>query len=136
MKHLVNGVALAALLAIAAPVWAQNAPQNAPMTPAPAARNAATAMPSASAGMAAAGDTTAQPQRRMRQAAKRSSSRRQAASSDDQRTDDLNRQELQRLQSGGAASGGMTGTRGGASGMPGAGNPQVPPGSGPRPSGR
>jgi hypothetical protein len=98
MKHLLNGVAIAAALAFAAPVWAQQQPQynpatpgatgtGAPMTPAPAEPSSATipahhAMHHAHAMHAhhmrmakqahAAGDTTAA----------------------------LNRQELARIQSG------------------------------------
>jgi hypothetical protein len=37
MKHLLNGVAIAAVLAIAAPVWAQNPPGGTPPAPAPGA---------------------------------------------------------------------------------------------------
>ncbi len=95
MKHLLNGVAIAAALAIAAPAaWAQ-----APMTPkaAPAApKAAAPAAPAAGAPMA----PTASKQRHKRGA--RHYARRGGAVS---MTDQLNREELARIQSGGAPRG-------------------------------
>jgi hypothetical protein len=91
MKHLLNGVAIAAALAIAAPVWAQ-----APMKPAsPAAPKAATApaAPAAAAAPAAPAAAKVRKKRGGTHMAKRG-----AAST----TDDLNRAELARIQGGGA----------------------------------
>jgi hypothetical protein len=90
MKHLLNGVAIAAALAIAAPVWAQ-----APMKPAsPAAPKAAAAAPAAGAPAAPAAAKQRHKRGPMRVA------KRGAAEST---TDQLNRQELARIQGGGAA---------------------------------
>jgi hypothetical protein len=88
MKHLLTGVAMAAALAIAAPVWAQNAPMT-PSSPAPAAK--APAAPKA----AAATPTAKKPMKR-RMASKR-------MGSGDQMTEQLNQQELQRIMGGGGA---------------------------------
>jgi hypothetical protein len=86
MKHLFTGVAIAAVLAISAPAWAQNAP----MKPAaPAASKPAAAAPMAKKPMA-----------------KRVMHRRMHASADhDSMTEQLNRQELARIQGGGAGAG-------------------------------
>ena len=90
MKHLLNGVAIAAALAIAAPAaWAQTAP----MTPgAPMAPAASAAAPAAKA-----------------PAAKRHRAKRHARSGGkvkmsrgDQMTEQLNREELARIQGAGA----------------------------------
>jgi len=115
MKHLLNGVAIAAALAIAAPAaWAQ-----APMTPkaAPAAPKAAA--PAAGAPMA----PTASKQRHKR-GGKRYARRGGAVSM----TDQLNREELARIQSGGAASmpqPGLAGQPNELRGIPGAGQPSA-----------
>ena len=87
MKHLLNGVAIAAALAITAPAWAQT---SAPMTPAapPAASSAAPAP------MATTKHHRARPHRMARHG-------RMAKSSSDSTTDQLNRQELSRIQTGG-----------------------------------
>jgi hypothetical protein len=69
MKHLLNGVAVAAALAIAAPAWAQ---MNTPMSP-----SAPAAPPAASTEAPAA-----------------------KSSSDNSTTEQLNRQELSRIQTG------------------------------------
>lgn len=84
MKHLLNGVAIAAALVIAVPAWAQNAPMSpsAPKAAAPAA-----AMP-----------TPAQKHRAMRHHATRHHGR--MARSGDSMTRQLNREELSRLQGG------------------------------------
>lgn len=83
MKHLLTGVAIAAALAISAPAWAQNAP----MKPA-----AAPAKPAAAAPMA-----------KKSMAKKHVMHHRRMASSDDSMTEQLNQQELARIQGGGAA---------------------------------
>jgi uncharacterized protein involved in copper resistance len=113
MKHLLTGVAMAAALAIAAPVWAQNAPAtpggNNPTsgTAGPFAPKAAPA-PAAPAAAAPAPATpmAAKPMhhKSMRHAthATRVSHRRGHMSSGDRMTEDLNRQELQRIMGGGA----------------------------------
>lgn len=100
MKHLLTGVAIAAALAISAPAWAQNVPgpkasgggsQTAtPMKPAapPAAAPAAAAKPMAAKGHA------------MR---RHHPMRHHAMSSDDAATEQLNQQELARIQGGGGA---------------------------------
>ena len=109
MKHLLNGVAIAAALAIAAPVWAQT---SAPMTPsAPSAPRApaatAPAAPSPSASSAAAPmkpmATKKRAKRPVQHAARHGKSRRAAASSGDSMTNQLNREELSRIQSGGSS---------------------------------
>jgi hypothetical protein len=118
MKHLLNGVAIAAALAIAAPAaWAQ-----APMTPkaAPAApKAAAPAAPAAGAPMA----PTASKQRHKR-GGKRYARRGGAVSM----TDQLNREELARIQSGAppmAPTGTSAGQPNELRGIPGAGQPSA-----------
>ena len=120
MKHLLNGVAIAAALAIAAPAaWAQ-----APMTPkaaAPAAPKAtAPAAPTAGAPMA----PMASKQRHKR--GPRHMARRGGPAMS--MTDQLNREELARIQSGGAASmpqPGLAGQPNELRGTPGAGQPSA-----------
>jgi hypothetical protein len=80
MKHLLTGVALAAALAIAAPVWAQTA---APMTPSSPPK-AAPAAPKA-----AAATTAKKPMKKM--------ASRKMMSSGDAMTEQLNQQELARI---------------------------------------
>jgi hypothetical protein len=92
MKHLLNGVAIAAALAIAAPAWAQTAP----MTP-----GAPKAPPAASAPAPAAKAPAAKRHRATRHA--RGSKAK--ASRGDQMTEQLNREELARIQGGGAPAG-------------------------------
>ncbi len=118
MKHLLNGVAIAAALAIAAPAaWAQ-----APMTPkaaAPAAPKAtAPAAPTAGAPMAPMAS-----KQRHKRGPKRMARRGGAVSM----TDQLNREELARIQSGGAAPpmGGVAGQPSQLRGIPGAGQPSA-----------
>jgi hypothetical protein len=96
MKHLLNGVAIAAALAIAAPAWAQ-----APMTPSAAPKSAPAAAPAA-----AAPAPMASKQRHKRtkpgwgnRAARRGGAR---MAPGDAMTEQLNREELARLQGGGA----------------------------------
>jgi lactobin A/cerein 7B family class IIb bacteriocin len=111
MKHLLNGVAVLAALAIAAPVWAQTA---APMTPssrAPAAAPAATAP--------AAPVAKARHKRVSHSKATRRGMARKAGP--DSVANQLNAQELSRVQGGGAppVAGGMApGTLGGGYGQP------------------
>ena len=90
MKHLLNGVAIAALFAIAAPALAQT---NAPMTPASPPAKSAPAM-------APAKTTAATPKKPMRM--RHMASRRMSQGGGDRMTEDLNRQELARITGGGA----------------------------------
>ena len=88
MKHLYTGVAVAAVLAISAPAWAQNAP----MKPAaPAASQPASAAPTAKRPM----PKHAMHHHRMLA---------MLASAGDSMTEELNKQELARLQGGGGPS--------------------------------
>jgi hypothetical protein len=117
MKHLLNGVAIAAALAIAAPAWAQ-----APMTPTSpskaAPKAAATATPEAGAPMAS------------KQRHKRGShrmARRGGRGGAPSMTDQLNREELARIQGGGAPMPpqGTAGQPNELRGIPGAGEPSA-----------
>jgi hypothetical protein len=115
MKHLLNGLAMAAALAIAAPVWAQT---GAPMTPmAPAAPPAASSMEPAEP-MA-----TTRHHRARHHRVVRHSRRGGRAGSEAGTTEQLNRQELSRIQ--------------GGAGGPGMAPPPMPAegAMGPRPSG-
>ena len=95
MKHLLNGVAIAAALAIAAPAaWAQ-----APMTPKSSAPKAAAPAAAPTAGAPAA--PMASKQRHKRGA--RTYARRGTRGGGVSMTDQLNREELARIQSGGGA---------------------------------
>jgi hypothetical protein len=89
MKNLLTGVAIAAALAISAPAWAQT---NAPMKPA-----AAPAKPAA---------TAAAPAAKKPMMAKRRHVMHHRMASEDSSTEQLNRQELARIQGGGMAPGG------------------------------
>jgi len=113
MKHLLNGVAVVAAFAIAAPVWAQT---SAPMTPS----SRAPAAPAASAPAPAAPMATkARPKRATNRKATRRGTARRA--SPDSVASQLNAQELSRVQGGGGApaAGGMApGTLGGGYGQP------------------
>jgi len=92
MKHLLNGVAIAAVLALATPVLAQNAPMT-PSTPPKAAPAPAPApAPKAQPPMA----TKKPPMHHMAMRHNR------PWSGDDKMTEELNRQELARLTGGGA----------------------------------
>lgn len=113
MKHLLNGVAVVAALAIAAPVWAQT---SAPMTPS----SRAPAAPAASAPAPAAPMATKARSKRVvhRKTTRRGMARR---ASPDSVASQLNAQELSRVQGGGAppVAGGMApGTLGGGYGQP------------------
>ena len=129
MKHLLNGVAIAAALAIAAPVWAQApaTPSSPPKAPAAAA---APAMPAAGAKMAPMAGAPMAPmagkqrhKRMHRYMARRGMHRgMRGGGGGDMMTDQLNRDELARIQGGGMP---MAAPPGGAAGQ-----------GGPRPSGR
>ena len=114
MKHLLNGVAVVAALAIAAPVWAQT---SAPMTPS----SRAPAAPAASAPAPAAPMATKMRHKRVahRKTMRRGMARRAGP---DSVASQLNAQELSRVQGGGGAppvAGGMApGTLGGGYGQP------------------
>jgi hypothetical protein len=113
MKHLLNGVAIIATLAIAAPVWAQT---SAPMTPssrAPAA--AAPAAPAASTAAPAPMATKARHKRVAHRGMHRGTARR---ASPDSMANQLNAQELQRVGGGGARNLMAPGTLGGGYGQP------------------
>jgi hypothetical protein len=113
MKHLLNGVAIIATLAIAAPVWAQT---SAPMTPssrAPAA--AAPAAPAASTAAPAPMATKARHKRVAHRGMRRGTARR---ASPDSMANQLNAQELQRVGGGGARNLMAPGTLGGGYGQP------------------
>jgi hypothetical protein len=121
MKHLLNGVAIAAALAIAAPAWAQ-----APMTP----KAAAPAAPKAAAPAApAAGAPMAPMASKMRH--KRGATHRMARrGGPESTTDQLNREELARIQGGVAAPmppppGGVGGQPNELQGIPGSGQPSA-----------
>jgi hypothetical protein len=88
MKHLLTGVSIAAALAIAAPVWAQNAPMS----------------PSAPAASAPAAPAAAGKQRHHRAVHHRMARHGRAAKANpNAMANELNREELTRLQGGGAA---------------------------------
>ena len=118
MKHLLNGVAIAAALAIAAPAWAQ-----APMTPKTSAPKAApAAAPAAGAPMAPMASKQRH-KRGMRHMARRGGGG--AVSM----TDQLNREELARIQSGAPPAPppmpGVAGQPDELRGIPGAGQPSA-----------
>jgi len=121
MKHLLNGVAIAAALAIAAPAaWAQ-----APMTPKSSAPKAAAAPAAApTAGAPAAPMASKQRHKRGGKHYARRGGRGGPAMS---MTDQLNREELARIQSGGASmpSQGIPGQPNELRGIPGAGQPSA-----------
>ena len=120
MKHLLNGVAIAAALAIAAPVWAQ-APSSPSAPKAPAAPAAAAAPAPAAPAAAASAGAPAYKQRHKR-VHQRYAGRRSYKGGGDMMTDQLNRDELARIQGGGMP---MAAPPGGGAGQ-----------GGPRPSGR
>ena len=111
MKHLFNGVVIAAALAIAAPVWAQT---GAPMTP--SSRAPAGSAPAASAPAAAPMATKARAKRATHRMTARRGKARLAGS--DSMANQLNTQELQRVQSGGGRNLMAPGTLGGGYGQP------------------
>src|ERR1700742_3183686 len=107
MKHLLSGVAMAAALAIAAPVMAQNTPMT-PSAPKPAA--SAPAKPTATA------------KKPVHRVARKGPARGSAPGNS--MTDQLNQQELQRIQTGSPPS------MPAAGGAPGAGAGMAPQGGG------
>jgi hypothetical protein len=122
MKHLLNGVAIAAALAIAAPVWAQapTAPSSAPKPP---AATAAPAMPMAGAKMAPMAAMPMAGKQRHKRMHRAMGKRGMMRGGGDMMTDQLIRDELARIQGGAPMPPGA---------MPGGGAGQ----GGPRPSGR
>ena len=98
MKHLLNGVAIAAALAIAAPVWAQApaSPSSPPKAP-PAAAAPAGAKMAPMAGAPMAPMAGKQKHKRMHRAMARRGMMRGGG---DMMTDQLNRDELARIQGG------------------------------------
>jgi hypothetical protein len=123
MKHLLNGVAIAAALAIAAPVWAQ-----APMTPSTSSTPKAAGEAPSTYAPPAKHAYKQRHKRPPRYAARYGHKRYARGGGGDQMTDQLNREELARIQGGGG-------------GMPMGGPPEgMAPGpgpgqAGPRPSG-
>jgi hypothetical protein len=120
MKHLLTGVAMAAALAIAAPVWAQSTPSSS--TPSAAAPAKPMAMPMKPA---------AKPM------AKKPMHHHMAMhhhmTSGDQMTEQLNAQELQRITGGGAAPAPASMSPGGNNPTSGTAGPFAPAGSAPPP---
>src|SRR5712691_9082706 len=120
MKHLLNGVAIAAALAIAAPAaWAQ-----APMTPKSSAPKAAAPAAAPTAGAPTAPMASKQRHKR----GGKHYARRGRGGPAMSMTDQLNREELARIQSGGAAmppSQGIPGQPSELRGIPGAGQPSA-----------
>jgi hypothetical protein len=110
MKHLLNGIAIAAALAIAAPAWAQ-----APMTPTSPSKAAA----APAAGAPAAPMASKQRHKRvMHRTAKRGGP--------PNMTDQLNREELARIQGGAPMPPqGVAGQPNQLQGIPGAGQPSA-----------
>jgi hypothetical protein len=132
MKHLLTGVAMAAALAIAAPVWAQNAPStpggnnptsgsSGPFAPKPAAP------PPPAAGMPMAKPMAAKKPMHHHMAMHH------RMSSGDQMTEQLNAQELQRIQGGGMAPAPAPMTPGGNNPTSGTAGPFAPVGAAPPP---
>ena len=125
MKHLLNGVTIAAALAIAAPVWAQTgAPMTgAPMTGAPMSPSAPAAPPDATVAPAEPMATTRHHRARPHREARHAVHGTGKTSADNGMTEQLNREELSRIQTGGGTA------PMGAAPMP------MGQGGGPRPSG-
>ena len=96
MKHLLTGVAVAAALAIAAPVWAQN-PSGGGGAPAPAATPAPAPVQSMNR-MPAGGRATSERGSRARAHHRRHAVQSAGKSSADTQANQLNRQELSQLQ--------------------------------------
>jgi hypothetical protein len=130
MKHLLTGVAMAAALAIAAPVWAQNAPSS---SAPPAAAPAAPAAPAAKA--PAAKPMAAKPAAKPMAAKKpmHHMAMHHHMNSGDQMTEQLNAQELQRIQGGGAGPAPASMAPGGNNPTSGTAGPFAPAGSAPPP---
>jgi len=107
MKHLLNGVAVVAALAIAAPVWAQTA---APMTPSSRAPAAAPAATAPAASMAAPAAPTAKARHKRVSHHKATRRGMTGKASPDNIANQLNARELARVGSSSAP--GMTGSYG------------------------
>ena len=141
MKHLLNGIAIAAVLAIAAPVWAQTTPMSpgspgAPKAGGPPAAGAPAggapaAAPAGPGKGAAAPMQRHRPMRRMARGHRYYRGGPRHVGQGDAMTEELNRQELARIQGGGAPPGAGGPPPGG---MP-PGGPGMMPQEGPRPSG-
>jgi hypothetical protein len=117
MKHLLNGVAIAAALAIAAPAWAQ-----APMTPASPSKAAPKAAGPATPAAGAPAAPMASKQRHKR--GSRRMARRGGRAPNT--TDQLNREELARIQGAPAMPPqGVAGQPDELRGIPGAGEPSA-----------
>ena len=98
MKHLLNGVAIAAVLALATPVLAQNAPMT-PSTP-PKAAPAPAPAPAPKAPPPKAPPPMATKKPPMHHMAMRHHAWNRPWSEDDKQTEELNRQELARITGG------------------------------------
>jgi hypothetical protein len=102
MKHLLTTVAIAAALAISAPAWAQNVPG-----PKASGGGSQAATPMKPMAPAAAKPMAMKPMAKKHMAKKHvMMHHRRMASSDDSMTEQLNKQELARIQGGGMAPGG------------------------------
>jgi len=141
MKHLLTGVAMAAALAIAAPVWAQTPGGNnptsgsaGPLAPKPAPAPAAPAKPMAMPMTAKKPMAAKKPMHHMaaHHMAMHHMAMHHKMSAGDQMTEQLNAQELQRIQSGGAPMA-PAGTPGGNNPTSGTAGPFAPAGSAPPP---
>jgi hypothetical protein len=137
MKHLLTGVAMAAALAIAAPVWAQNAPSSPSAPPAAPAAPAAKA-PASSAAKPMAGNPAAKPmamKKPMHHMAMHHHMwmHHRAMGQGDQMTEQLNSQELQRITGGGPGGSAGSMTPGGNNPTSGSAGPFAPAGSAPPP---
>lgn len=151
MKHLLTGVAMAAALAIAAPVWAQSAPATpggnnptsgaaGPLAPKPAPAPAPAAAPAPAPAKAAAAKPAAKKPMAAKPAAAKPAAAKpmmhhamhhRAMSQGDQMTEQLNAQELQRIM-GGAPAPAAPGY-GGNNPTSGAAGPFAPAGAAPPP---
>ena len=106
MKHLLNGVAIVAALAFATPVWAQTNPSSSPpptAAPAPTAAAPKPAAPKAAAKpapMKKSTSATAPKRRPVRHVAHRVMPHRATKQAPGNIANQLNAQELQRLQAG------------------------------------
>jgi hypothetical protein len=128
MKHLLSGVALAALLTAGLPVLAQTTSTDKPSPAAPSTTGAKSSMPtgtdSAQSGATSPSDSTGKSGKHARRSG---AAAKHGQSPSDNMAEELNRQELQRMQSGG-----QTTTGSGQSQAPGAGQTQGSGASGTR----
>jgi hypothetical protein len=129
MKYLLNGVAIAAVLAIAAPVWAQTTPMK-PSTP-PAASSSGAPPAAGTAAPPAGGSMSTKPMASKSKAMPKkhyAMHRKWGKTAGDSMTEQLNREELARIQGGGApaAAPGPGPTGGSMGSMPASGQGQQP----------